>query len=312
RRRLEVELQCGGQRDRAQGRADHLRIGGALLVGHLAGNQGARGRREDLNRIAEDLRGPAADHHVLRRDGEAVGDRALEHGDLVEAVAAGAPARAERGANGVEHGRARAERVLVVVQEQGPRRRCGARHRGPGLTPRGENAGAAEAGCLHECAARARHEGLLARPARAHGWPPETGEASAAPERWAPITSPKTRLACCISSIVPTETRAWTLSSGGNSRPTRTPRFAQASLNSAAGQPVSTKTKLVCESITRQPRWPNTPEVNARACALRSRSASMCAASSRDAIAAATASVFVLYFMAQRLKLSIVRGWAIA
>src|SRR4029079_6076811 len=66
------------------------------------------------------------------------------------------------------------------------------------------------------------------------------------------LSTPRnTSVAFCISSIVPSEMRAHCFSSGGKSRPTRTPSAAQPPRKSPAVivLPMSTKMKFVCESV---------------------------------------------------------------
>src|SRR6185436_14315715 len=85
-------------------------------------------------------------------------------------------------------------------------------------------------------------------------------------------TSPKTCTAFCISSIVPSEMRAWVFSNGGKSRATITFLARQASRNALAGVPMLTNMKLAWQSVGFMPRSANHFVTMSRTALLRLRS----------------------------------------
>src|SRR5262245_38569048 len=85
-------------------------------------------------------------------------------------------------------------------------------------------------------------------------------------------TSPNTCTAFCISSIVPSEMRAWVWWNGGKSRATMTFFARQASRNALAGVPVLTNMKFAWQSVGFMPRSANHFVTMSRTALLRLRS----------------------------------------
>ena len=192
------------------------------------------GRRgEDLGRRAQQLGGPVPDHHVIRRDVVHPGDRLDQLTDGAAGIAAGPRTAFQRVVHRRDHAGARAQRVLVVVQEQwtlllGKRQGHGARPRTRPVVRHDGGGRSTQTAALDE------------RPARdAVGHPVDSLV------RLHASTSSKTSQARFISSIVPMLILAWVRSIGGKSRPTDTPYSRQAPRKSAAGRPSSTKMKFV-------------------------------------------------------------------
>src|SRR4029079_2236714 len=286
---VEVDLELGVERDGTDGVPHHFGVAGALLVGRDGADERLVLRGEQVRRGAEDLRRAAAQHDVLRLHALLLGDRLDEIARAARVAARRRAGGAERRLDRVEHRRARTERVLFARQ---------ANHAGGhGLERRlegGPQAVLAAAGS--DVGGSAGDQGRLDESASC-----QHGSSYALP-----LPSPvdvvlvfsavrKTSTAFFISSIVPIEMRQCVFSNGGKSRPTITPDFAHASRKSLAGRPMSTNTKLPCESAGFVPMSCSACTVKARTSVLRLRSSSMCCGSFSDAIAAAVPKTLTLY-----------------
>ena len=164
-------------------------------------------------------------------------------------IAAAGPPRASAARRAVEH-RCRRGRAGSRCCGGGAVRRTGVRP-GAGLRP-DQAARASRPARRHQAADDARR---VERP-RTEGAPgvaPCAGLLVSGPPGRRAEHARKTPAARCISSMVPRESARGS-SRGAGTRGRRGSRgFAQASLNSFAGRPISTKTKLVCESMTLKP-----------------------------------------------------------
>src|SRR4051812_49633738 len=110
-----------------------------------------------------------------------------------------------------------------------------------------------------------------------------------------PSTSPNTWTAFVISSIVPSEMRAWVWWNGGKSRATMTFLARQDSRKAFAGVPMFTNMKLACESVGFMPRSANHFVTLSRTALFRLRSFLVNAPSAScwiDAVAAAMPNTF--------------------
>ena len=107
------------------------------------------------------------------------------------------------------------------------------------------------------------------------------------------------------------EIRTWLFSRGGKSRATSTPCSRQASRKPFAGRLMSTKTKLVWESVPVKPARENQSIVNWRASVFRALSRGSRASSFMEAVAATMPATLSAFGPSQESRL-IVSGCPIA